>query len=117
MAESAWTQIHVGVEESQIPALVRNAKSAKFQIHNRVAATKPLNQLFTLLGYEYEVDTESGDEESEKKDPVSGTMFLSAVMRPEVLGIRVGYQVEDPKYVLAVDGTVEYAWQEPVEYQ
>lgn len=114
---SSRTQIHISVEESQIPALVKNAKSTNFKIYNRVVATKPINHLFRLLGYEYEADNESRHDGPKEKDPVAGEMFLSAVMRPDVFGTRVGLRVEDPKYVLAVEGAVEYAWQEPVEYQ
>ncbi|WP_220075346.1 hypothetical protein [Mycobacterium shottsii] len=105
------------MDESQIPVLVRNAKSTKFLVHNRLAATKPLNHLFALLGYEYEVDNESGDEEPEKQDAASGAMFLSAVLRPDVFGIRVGFRLEDSRYVLAAEGAVEYTWAKPVEYQ
>lgn len=115
MTEPSWTTIHTAA--GNVPALINNVKSMKFRVFNRVVATKPLDQLFTLLGYEYEVDGDSGGDESEDEKSPKGQIFLSSVRTPEVFGVRIGLRAEDARYVLAIDGSVEYSWREPVEYQ
>jgi hypothetical protein len=93
-------------------------EEVQVKMHNRVAATKPLDKFLSLVGVK---DSSSNDYERLKSrqdddENTVGVIQIYIVTRPRLFGLRMGIRIEDDEHLLGVDGSVEYRWQHDIEY-
>ncbi|MDO3200605.1 hypothetical protein [Mycobacteroides abscessus] len=88
--------------------------NSRFRVYNRVAATKPLSGLVSLLrmGEEVEasVKTKNRQDDDDDSSPTA-YMRVSIANHPKVFGIRVGTYFEISTHVLLVDAAIEYRFE------
>ncbi|WP_421876751.1 hypothetical protein [Mycolicibacterium wolinskyi] len=116
MAESSKRDLVSPISAREYLELVR---ASRFRVINRVAATKPVESLYELIGIKGEVESDYTElASSNDRDEVDdiATIRVSSFIRPKVFGLRVGVRLEDEEYLVAVDGTVEYQWEHAVVY-
>ncbi|QDP44160.1 hypothetical protein SEA_JUJU_44 [Gordonia phage JuJu] len=102
---------------SDLQALVGEYRT---QIFTRVAAGKPLDPLFYLLGFDIseDDDIESPIDPDESAETSGNTAFMSvaSAILPNVFGIRVGMKLETQAHLVAAEVAVEYQWTSSVDY-
>lgn len=102
--------------------LSTNIKTVQFKVYNRVAATRPVQQVLGLLLPSSEttpnrlvVEPEQSDADDPAEAPAANAfLHIASAAQPDVFGIRVGMHISDSGHLLVVDAAVEYEWSEPV---
>ncbi|MFN6544746.1 hypothetical protein [Mycolicibacterium nivoides] len=92
------------------------ARSSRFRVINRIAATKPIEDVYTLLGTKGAAENDYAEMSADEETDEIATIRVSSFMRPKLFGLRIGVRLEDDEHLIAVDATVEYQWDRAVAY-
>lgn len=82
------------------------------RVHSRLFARKPFTDVLDLVGLEYTED-DSGDDDA---DGDYGTIRIGVTIQPDSFGLRVGFRAEQSESICAADGSIEFVWKRPMEY-